>query len=248
MLQLMDAVRIGLSFRALRRRRGWSQARLADRIGLSASAVSRVERGGADRMAVRTLIRIADELGARLVMRLMWQGEELDRLLDKDHARLVEAMVNWLVAAGWSASPEVTFRSGPERGSIDVLAWHATTHTVLVVEVKSVVPDIQAMLSGLDRKARLAPIIARDRGWIPWVVSRLLVLPEDRTARRRVEALTATFDRALPARNVAVRHWIKDPRGPLAGVVFLSDATQAGPRHRVRPSGRTAQRDQTGKA
>lgn len=229
----MDSVRLGLSLRALRRRRQWTQDQLGRRAGLSDSAISRVERGGADRLSVRALSRLADQLGARLTLHVMWQGEDLDRLLDRDHAHLVDGMMRRLETAGWTAIPEVTFRIGPERGSIDIFARHPVDGQLLVVEVKSVVPDIQAMLSSLDRKARLAPSIARDQGWPTGPVARLLVLPEDRTARRRLDVFAATFDRALPARNVEVRRWIKEPRGPIAGVLFLSDLTQAGPRHRV---------------
>lgn len=229
----MDSVRLGLSFRALRRRRHWTQDQLGRGAGLSDSAISRVERGGADRLSVRALSRIADHLGARLTLHVMWQGEDLDRLLDRDHAHLVDAMIRRLEVAGWTAIPETTFRIGPERGSIDVFARHPVGHQLLVVEVKSVVPDIRAMLSSLDRKARLAPSIAGEHGWPAGPVSRLLVLPEDRTARRRLDVFAATFSRALPARNVEVRRWIKDPREPISGVLFLSDLTQAGPRHRV---------------
>lgn len=201
---------------------------------MSPSAVSRVERGEADRLSVRALARLTDRLGARLAVHLLWHGEELDRPLDASHSRLVEATVARLVTAGWSALPEVTFRVGPERGSIDVLAWHAASSHVLVVEVKSVVPDIQAMLSNLDRKARLAPTIARDQGWRADAVSRLLVLPEDRTARRRVATLPTTFSRTFPARNVEVRRWMVDPGRTISGVIFLSDVIHTGARHRIR--------------
>jgi transcriptional regulator with XRE-family HTH domain len=230
----MDPVRFGLSIRALRRRRGWTQAELGHRARASRSAISRVERGEGDRLSARALARITDALGARLLVRVLWQGEELDRLLDAAHARLVEVVLLRLAAAGWLALPEVTFQVERERGSMDILAWHARTASLLVVEVKSVVPDVQATLAGIDRKARLAPTITRDRGWAAGSVSRLLVLPDDRTARRRVDAFAATFGRALPARTIAVRRWLRSPTGSIAGVLFVSDAPQAGTRHRVR--------------
>jgi transcriptional regulator with XRE-family HTH domain len=230
----VDCVRFGLSVRALRRRRGWTQDQLAGRARVSRSAVSRIERGEADRLTLRALLRITDALGARVLIRLLWQGEELDRLLDADHARLVEEILRRLAAAGWEATPEVTFRVGSERGSIDVFARDPSTGHLLVVEVKSVVPDIQATLAGVDRKARLAPGIARERGWAAGPVSRLLVLPNDRTARRRVDAFGATFVRAFPARTVAIRAWLRDPGKAIGGVLFVSGAHQAGARHRIR--------------
>lgn len=239
----VDSVRFGLSLRALRRRRGWTQTDLGSRCGLSRSAISRIERGEGDRLSVRTLGRVAGQLGARISLRVVWQGEELDRLLDGDHARLVEWTVARLTAGGWIAVPEATFRLGGERGSVDVLARHPESDHVLVVEVKSVVPDVQATLAGVDRKARLAPAIARERGWAVRAVSRMLVLPDDRTARRRMAQFAATFGRAFPDRTVALRRWIATPERQVSGVLFVSGATQAGARHRVRSSSRNSLHD-----
>ena len=253
----MDAVRFGLSIRALRRRRRWRQADLAEQAGVSRTAISRVERGRADRLTVRALQAVAGALGARIECRLLWNGEALDRLLDESHAALVDIVIRWLRAAGWTTAPEVSFSVRGERGSIDVLAFHPTAATLLVVEVKSVVPDLQATFVTVDRKTRLASEIARERGWRPARVGRLLVLREDWTARRRVAAHEATFAGAFPARGWAVRRWLRDPgvgadaavapgrptpadpptsRGDLAafsGLIYLTGAPQAGARHRV---------------
>ena len=229
----MDTVRLGLSIRALRRRRGWTQTELGRRTGASAAQISRTERGAGASLTVHRLERLLAALGARLSLRVLWMGEELDRILDRDHAAIVERMLKRLVDASWAAFPEVTFQIDGERGSIDILAWHATTATLLVIEVKSVVPDIQAMLAGLDRKARLAPTLARERGWRPASIARLLVLPDDRTARRRVDGFRATFVNALPARTTEVRRWLAAPAGTVAGVLFLSDLPPTQPRHRV---------------
>lgn len=219
--------------RALRRRRGWTQGQLAERGGVSRSTVQRIERAGVDLFTGGTIKAVAQALGAKIETRILWQGEALDRLLDADHAALVDRVIRWLRDEGWDAFPEVTFAIAGERGSIDVLAFCPRTGALLIVEVKTVVPDLQAMLSALDRKARLAPAVALERGWRVTSVGRLLVLPADRTARRRVGALSATFDAALPARIIAVRRWIREPVGTLRGLVFLSAANQQGGRHRV---------------
>ena len=128
------------------------------------------------------------------------------------------------------ATPEVSFNLRGERGSIDVLAFHAASRALLVVEVKSVVPDLQAMLYGIDRTARVAPDVARERGWDPAGVSRLLVLPNDKTARRRIVTHRATFQTALPAAGQAVRPWLREPSGPISGLLFVSDAPHRGNR------------------
>ncbi len=243
----MDTVRFGLSVRALRRRRGWTQATLATRAECSRSAIARLERGEADRFTVAFLERVLAALDARLGVRVLWHGEDLDRVLDADHALLVEAVTRLLVGAGWTVHHEVTFQVFGERGAIDVLALHPARGAAIVVEVKSVVPDVQAMLSALDRKVRLAPGILRDRGLADdgsaAPVSRILVLPADRTSRRRIDRHAATFARALPARTVQVRRWLRGETEPdrrsqaLAGILFVSGVTAPGGRQRVRGAG-----------
>ena len=245
MLGAMDPVQFGLTIRALRRRLGWTQQALADRVGCSRSLIARIERGEAEHVTVRLLTRITDALDARLAVRVLWRGEELDRLLDAEHARLVEAVTRQLVAAGWQVHPEVTFQIAGERGSVDVLALDPRHRAVLVIEVKSVVPDVQAMLAALDRKVRLAPAILRERNLSssgPQAISKILVLPGDRTARRRIERHSATFERVLPARTIELRRWLVDPLEPIAGIMFVSGVTATSARHRVGGSRGSAER------
>lgn len=229
----MDVVRFGLGMRALRMRKRWTQDRLASVADVSRGVISRIERGRADRVAVRTLIRVAWALDARVYVRLLWQGEGLDRLTDARHAKLVERVIALLEQAGWEVAAEVTFDIRGQRGSIDILARHRATGVLLVVEVKSVVPDMQAMLSGLDRKTRLGLEIGGTRGWTATSCSTVLVLPDDRTSRRRVAEHAATFRNALPARTGQVRRWMKRPDARLSGILFLPSEPQAGGRHRV---------------
>jgi transcriptional regulator with XRE-family HTH domain len=232
----MDAVRFGQSIRALRRRRRWTQHRLAVAAGVSRPIIGRVEAGQADRVTVRTLVRVASALGASLTVRVLWHGKGLDRLLDAAHADLTDRVLQLLRDGGWLALPEVSFNLRGDRGTIDILAFHEPTGSLLVIEIKSVVPDLQAMLGTLDRKARVARDLALERGWRVMSVSRLLVLPDDRTARRRVDQHRATFEAALPSRTAEVRRWLREPTDRLAGVLFLTDAHQAVTRHRVATS------------
>jgi hypothetical protein len=50
-----------------------------------------------------------------------------------------------------------------ERGSIDLLAWHPAIRTLLVIEVKTEVSSVEAMLRKHDEKVRLAPRVAAER-------------------------------------------------------------------------------------
>jgi len=240
----MDGVAFGRGFRALRLKKRLTQEDLAQQATVSRGVIARIEQGNAARLTIETLEKASRPLGARVVCRLSWNGEALDRLLDADHARIVEQVVHRLLAGGWLVATEVSFNIFGERGSVDILAFHTTTRALLVVEVKSVVPDVQATLVTLDRKERLAFDIARDRGWHAVTVGRLLVIRDDRTARRRIEQHGATFGNAFPDRIAAVRRWLKtpDPRQPLRGLWFLTSDTQAVARQRVRARRSRAER------
>ena len=237
----VDLVRFGRGIRALRRRRRWRQVDLAEAAGVSQSVVADLELGRGRRMAVEIYDKVAGALDARTELRLSWNGEALDRLLDEDHAALVETIARRLRAAGWEVRTEVSFWIRGERGSVDVLAWHAATRAVLVVEVKSVVPDVQAMLLTLDRKGRLGREIAASVGWDGRVVGRLLVIGDTSTSRRRVASHQTTFEAALPVRGMPVRRFIADPAGHpgFRGLMFLPLTATSGTRqrHRIRREG-----------
>ena len=168
-------------------------------------------------MSVGKLRRVAESLDAALDVRLRWNGEGLERLLDQAHAGLVEQVVVRLRAAGWVTDVEVSFSIRGERGSIDVFGFHEKTGSSLVTEVKSVVPDSQATLAGIDRKARLAFEIARARGWDCRGVARLLVVGDSTTSRRRIDALAATYRTAFPLAGRAVAKWLRKPDVPIRG-------------------------------
>jgi transcriptional regulator with XRE-family HTH domain len=240
----VDTVAFGRGFKALRLRKRLRQDDLAADAGVSRGAIARIEQGYADKVTVETLEKVARPLGARVVCRLSWNGEFLDRLLDAEHAAIVEQVVRLLAAAGWLVATEVSFNVWGERGSIDVLAFHPGTRVLLIVEVKSVVPDVQATLVTLDRKVRLGLGIGRERGWDPAAVARLLVVRENRTTRRRIEEHATTFGNAFPDRARAIRTWLARPdaRRPLRGLWFLSSESQAVAKQRVRRGPRLAER------
>lgn len=231
----MDPIRIGRGIRALRQRRGWRQEDLASEARVSQSLVSRVELGQLDSIRVATLVRLTQALGATLDLRLQWQGESLDRLVDAAHASLVEQVVRFMTARGWEAMTEVSFSIYGERGAVDILARHVARRRLAVVEVKSSIGDVQSTLAALDRKVRNASVIARERGWTPWPATRLLVVAESSTTRRRVAEHAATFETVLPLNGSAVRSWLRVPDAAVAGGLwFLSPTRPAGHRRRVR--------------
>lgn len=230
----MTPAAIGRSIRALRHRRGWRQADLALKVAVGQSAISGVEGGDLGTVSTRTLQRIAEALGAELVIALRWRGGDLDRLTDRGHADLVERVARRLAALGWVTYPEVSFNRYGERGSIDILAWHPLTRIALVIEVKSEITAVEETLRRHDMKARLAPAIVYERlGERPAAVGRLLVAPDTSTTRRRIADHGETFARAYPQRGRAVSRWLAHPGDAMAGVLLLQPGVTRA-RRRVR--------------
>jgi transcriptional regulator with XRE-family HTH domain len=219
----VDAIRFGRGIRALRRRQRLRQADASARARISQSAWSRIERGRVGRVPFAKLRAVGEAVGAEVELTLRWQAEGIDRLLDELHSAIDDAVVGLLGSTGWETQVEVSFAINGEQGSIDVLAWHAESRVVLVGEVKSVVPDIQAMLHVLDRKARLGPAVARERGWDPSGVARVLFLMEGRTSRRRLVTHAAIFAAAFPIQGRAALAWLRAPTlPPISGLVFMA--------------------------
>jgi transcriptional regulator with XRE-family HTH domain len=226
----MDDVRVGRILRALRRRRGWTQAELATRCRVSQQSISVVERGHSSRHASATLRRIFGALDARWEPVVTWRGGELDRLLDEDHARLVGAVVRRLASWGWEIAVEVTYSEYGERGSIDVLGAHRERLAMVVVEVKSDLTVIDATVRKTDEKERLVRrSLGRERfGYAPRCVGRLLVLPATETGRRRVRGSATILDAAFPARGAEIRRWLEKPIGDQAGILFVPNTNPGG--------------------
>jgi transcriptional regulator with XRE-family HTH domain len=220
----MDDLAVGRSIRAARVRRGWRQDDLADDAGVSRSTVSRVESGRFEAIQVGTVRRVCTSLGIRLLLEARGQGAELDRMLGARHSAMHEAVARLFAGLpDWVALPEVTFAIYGERGAIDILAWHAPSRCLLVIELKTELVDMQDTVATLDRKVRLAPKIAAERGWAPVSVSSWLVIAEGATNRRRVAAHAAMLRSAFPADGRTISRWLRAPNGPVAALSFLSD-------------------------
>jgi transcriptional regulator with XRE-family HTH domain len=218
----MDDQKVGSALRALRQRRRLRQADVGARAGVSQATVSRIERGHLGTFSIAAVRAVAAALDARIDLTPRWRGGELDRLLDARHAAVVGAVSRQVIAAGWVANPEVSFSIYGERGSIDLLAWHAPSRTILLIEAKTEIVDLQDTLRSVDRKRRLAPRIAAERGWRAGaLVGVWVVLPDGRTNRRRLAAHRTLLRSAFPADGRMLGAWLRKPIGGMAALTFL---------------------------
>jgi transcriptional regulator with XRE-family HTH domain len=222
----VDGVRIGRSFRAIRIHLGLRQTDVAATAGVSQGVVSLIERGRIEMVSVRNIEAVAAVLGATVRIEARWRGGDLDRLLDRDHARVAEFVASELPRPDWLLRPEYEFNRYGDRGSVDLLAWHPKERVLLIVEVKTRLTDLQATLASYARKLRVVPQVVEEReGWDVARVGRLLVVIGS-TANRAIVANHPTiFDASFPQRGHEVRRWLRSPRSTLGGLWFIAPST-----------------------
>jgi transcriptional regulator with XRE-family HTH domain len=223
----MQAHRLGAALRKIRISRGLRQADVAAMARVSQPTISRLERGHVDGLTLRTIERICGALDIQVVLLPRWRGGDLERLLNAAHAGMHEAVARWFGRRWphWSTTPEVSFSIYGERGVIDLLAWHAPTRTLLVIELKTELVDLNETLGTLDRKRRLAWAVARQRGWDPIHVGVWLVVASTRTNRARIAAHETFLRSALPAGRGEIRQWLARPTSSIAAMSLESFGT-----------------------
>ena len=98
------------------------------------------------------------------------------------------------LGADWQVVVEYTFNHYGDRGSVDVLAWHAGARILLLIEVKSELDGLESVLRSMDVKLRVVPpLVARERGWRVKSLGSVLVLPDESTTRRTVARMSPTW-------------------------------------------------------
>lgn len=209
----------------LRLRKNWRQSDVADRAGISSSAVGRHEQGRIG--SLPGFEKHAAVFGLRVDVRVVGRAGNLIRLNDEEHARIVELVAGWLRDAGFLTETEASFNEWGERGRIDLLAFDPATGTLVIVEVKTQLLDLQDLFGGLNVKGRLAARIAERRGWT--VRRHVTVLAAANTSANRAvvrehPTLFADFARRRLSADALrqdgrLLHWVDaaSERGWLAG-------------------------------
>ena len=248
----MDDQVFGSALRRLRIDRRLRQVDVAGLARVPRGVVMSIEAGNLEDVTIGQARRVARALGGRFDGRLLWRGDGLDRLINRGHARMHEATVRWLRdVGGWIALPEVSFARDGERGVIDIVAWHAATRSVLVIELKTRLVDIGDLMATMDIRRRIVCEIARDHGWNPDTVSIWVIVAPGRTNERILSEHRAVLRAKFPSDGRSMRRWIANPNGAIAGLSFppqvaVSDLRQptATPRRIRRANGRWAERGQ----
>ncbi len=202
----MRDLEIGRLLRMLRIRRGWRLRDVADRCGLSPATIGRTELGSI--ASVRVLRTHAAALDLRAEWRVVGRVADVARLLDEEHAAIVETLAAAFRQGAWRVEAEVSYSEYGERGRVDLLAFDPRGSVLAVVEAKTELADLQALFGSLSVKARLAATLGRRMDWRAARVVSVLAVAATAANRSIVGALPALFSpferrwlraRALPA-------------------------------------------------
>ncbi len=192
--------------------------------GVSTWVVSQIERGHLGTLSLDTVERVAAVLQIHVQVVARWRGGDLGRLVNARHSALHEIVAQLLSSIpGWAFVPEVSFSEYGERGIIDIFAWHAASRTLLVIELKTEIVEVQETVGTLDRKRRLAAKIGAARGWRPAAVAAWLIVAESSANRRRVAAHRTMLRAAFPNDGREMRRWLLSPVGAPVALSFLAD-------------------------
>lgn len=225
-----DDRRLAAASKALRRHLGISQTALVG-AGRSRHIPNAIEDGKAGALRVDDVRAYFARLGATVRLTAWYDGAVLDRLIDAEHADVIEASVHELRRQRWPVvETEVSFNYWGERGSVDFLGANEAEAAIVIGEAKSAWGSLEETLRAIDVKLRLAPQLAYNRyGWRPNSIGVVLVFPEAGSTRRIAERYSATLLSAFPGRNLAIRAWLRKPDGPLRGLWFLPIARRSVP-------------------
>jgi transcriptional regulator with XRE-family HTH domain len=209
------ATAIGRIIRDGRLECGWSQRELASRLGVSQSAIARLEGGELEYIDIGLLTRVLDHLGIRIsfdsrTLGLAGRREQRDAI----HAACAGYAKGRLDRASWATALEVEIGAGRGRGWIDLLGYRDADRALLVVEFKTEIHDVGQIQRSLAWYGREAWRAARSRGWRPRSVSILLLVLDTIEKEARVRASRELLLSELPVRGRELDAWLRASGGP----------------------------------
>jgi hypothetical protein len=99
---------------------------------------------------------------------------------------------------------------------------------LLVIELKTELVEINALMGRLDQKRRLAVEVAKDRSSDATAIAAWVVLAEGRSNRRAVATHHTTLRTKFPVDGRTMRAWLSHPHQRVDALSFLASAQQAG--------------------
>jgi transcriptional regulator with XRE-family HTH domain len=194
--------RLGRGLAPARRRRRLRQSDVSERIGLSRSAYSRMERGLASGAPIADWVAAALALG--LTPRFELGRDPLEETPGEGHLAIQELLLRLGRGGGYTGSFELGVRPDT-RHSIDVALRDPRRRLLLVVEAWNTFGDVAAAARSFQRKLAAAGEIA---SWLDgggYSVHGAWVVRASRRNRALVSRIPGVFAATCPGSS---RHWV----------------------------------------
>jgi transcriptional regulator with XRE-family HTH domain len=141
---------LALEIRSSRQKRWLTQRGLGERVGLSQSALSKIERGLGGSFSLDTWQRLGLALDRPLQLEL--RRDPRADPADAGHLAIQELVLRAAAAAGWRVMPELPTRPGTSWRSGDVVIRSEVLRSLVLVECVNVLGDVGAAARSFDRK------------------------------------------------------------------------------------------------
>jgi len=198
-----------------RRARRWSQERLGRVAGVSQTSISAIERRALPDLPVATAVRVLRALDIPFDLRLV-TPVVFRTVRDAAHARCIAYVARRLEAHGFMVKTEVEVGGPGWTGSIDVPAYHPSSHIMLVIDVKAELLDLGDLQRQLTKYERSAWAAARSLGWRPRAVTGVALVLATDVNDRRMATERRWFEREFTVRHRDLMALIEAPRDPPA--------------------------------
>jgi hypothetical protein len=99
-----------------------------------------------------------------------------------------------------------------------LVAWNASHRSVLLIELKTEIVDVNELIGTFDRKVRLGWTIARGRGWDPAAISGWVIVAPGRVNRERIAAHRSMLRAAFPMDGRGIESWLRRPVGAVSAL------------------------------
>jgi transcriptional regulator with XRE-family HTH domain len=229
------AATLGREARVTRRVRRLTQASLGEKVGLSQSEISHLERGHGARTTLETWVAIGIALDRPLAV--TFSRDVADRVpQDAGHLAAQELILRLAAKAGRSGTFELATRPSSPALSVDVGLIDRATATLILVEIWNRLDDLGAAVRNTDRKVAEMTDLA-NAGPRPRHVVECWVLVDNAANRGIVRRYPSVLRTRFPGSSHAWARALSDGTPPPAAPGLVWADTHSGRITAVRTRG-----------